>query len=241
MINIHTDTISLEAYDVLAKNYPNLPDTNPWNAEYERPATISLLHNLENKKVLDIGCNTGWFTKYLLDNGSDVMALDVNENMVKMTKEKINNRCPVIQADINNGFDFIQNNTFDIVLASLVLDFIKNIDYAYLEINRVLKTNGEFVFSLPHPVFDYIGYKCENYMEIEPLDIELNFNGEKVKTQRYRRPISKLFQPLIDNGFLIETILEPEPTLKFKEVLPEKYEKMIKEPHFLIIKAKKIK
>jgi hypothetical protein len=45
-------------------------DTKPWNAYYERPATL-----------------------YLLDNGADVMAIDVNKNdvnksMVEITKKK---------------------------------------------------------------------------------------------------------------------------------------------------------
>jgi len=65
--------------------------------------------------------------------------------------------------------------------------------------------------------------------------------NERIKIQFYRRPLSKLLQPLIDNGFYIENILEPEPTKEFKENLPEAYERLMKRPNFLFIKAKKIK
>lgn len=61
------------------------------------------------------------------------------------------------------------------------------------------------------------------------------------KVQFYRRPLNKILQPLIDNGFYIEKILEPEPTKDFKEKMPEAYERLLKRPNFLFIKARKIK
>jgi 2-polyprenyl-3-methyl-5-hydroxy-6-metoxy-1,4-benzoquinol methylase len=77
MENIHKDTVSIKSYDEMAKYYENFVDTKPWNAYYERPATLSLLPEIENKKILDAGCAGGWYTKYLLDKGADVMATAV--------------------------------------------------------------------------------------------------------------------------------------------------------------------
>ncbi len=241
MKNIHEDTVSIASYNELAKYYKNYVDTKPWNAYYERPAILSLLLDIKDKKILDIGCAGGWYTKYLLDNGADVTAIDVNNNMVEITKERIQNKCKVIQADINNGFDFIEDNSIDIVLASLVLHYIKDIGKAFCEINRVLKMEGKIIFSIHHPLIDFINFKRENYMAMELLDDEWTMDEEEIKIQFYRRPLSKLLQPLIDNGFYIEKILEPEPTKEFKEKLPEVYERQIKRPNFLLIKAKKMK
>jgi hypothetical protein len=63
---------------------------------------------------------------------------------------------------------------------------------------------------------------------------------ERIKVQFYRRPLNKILQPLIDNGFYMEKILEPKPTKEFKKILPEAYEKLLKRPNFLFIKARKI-
>jgi len=140
MENIHEDTVSKKYYDEMAKFYENFVDTKAWNAYYERPAVISLLpKEIKKIKIMDLGCAGGWYTKYLLDNGSDVMAIDVNENMIEVTKTRTQNQCKVIQADIINGFDFIENGHFDIILASLVLHYIKELNKAFNEINRVLK------------------------------------------------------------------------------------------------------
>jgi SAM-dependent methyltransferase len=241
MENIHKDTVSIESYDEMAKYYENYVDTKPWNAYYERPATLSLLPEIKNKKILDIGCAGGWYTKYLLDNGASVTAIDVNKNMVEITKRRTQNKCPVILADINNGFDFIPDGSIDVVLASLVLHYIKDIEKAFSEINRILKTDGEIIFSIHHPLMEFVLFKRENYMEIELLEDEWIMGEEKIKVRFYRRPLNKMLQPLIDKGFYIEKIAEPEPAKEFKEKLPEAYERLLKKPNFLFIKARKMK
>jgi hypothetical protein len=88
---------------------------------------------------------------------------------------------------------------------------------------------------------EFTYFKRDNYMAVELLDDEWTMGEEKIKLQFYRRPLSKLLQPLIDNGFYIENIMEPEPTKEFMEKLPEAYERLLKRPNFLIIKAKKMK
>jgi len=39
--------------------------------------------------------------------------------------------------------------------------------------------------------------------------------------------------------FSIEKLIEPQPTREFKIQVPEKYEKLMKNPHFMIVKAMK--
>jgi SAM-dependent methyltransferase len=241
MESTHKDTVSIESYDEMAKYYENYVDTKPWNAYYERPATLSLLPEIKNKKILDIGCAGGWYTKYLLDNGAEAMAIDVNKNMVEITKRRTQNKCPVIQADINNGLDFIKDKSVDIVLASLVLHYIKNIEKTFFEINRILKNDGEIIFSIHHPLMEFVYFKREDYMEIELLEDEWIMGEEKIRVQFYRRPLSKMLQPLIDNSFYIEKILEAESTKEFKEKLPEAYERLLKRPNFMFVKARKMK
>jgi SAM-dependent methyltransferase len=240
MENIHKDTISIESYDKMAKYYADFVDTKPWNAYYERPATLSLLPEITNKKILDAGCAGGWYTKYLLDNGADVTAIDVNKNMVEITKKRTQNKCKVLQADLNNKLDFIEANSVDIILASLVLHYIKNISNIFSEFNRLLKINGELIFSIHHPLMEVMYFKTENYMEMELLEDEWTMGEEKIKVPFYRRPLNKILQPLIDSGFHIENVLEPKPTKEFKEKLPEAYEKLLKRPNFLFIKARKL-
>ncbi|MDR1867185.1 MAG: hypothetical protein LBQ77_02825 [Treponema sp.] len=77
-------------------------------------------------------------------------------------------------------------------------------------------------------------------MEMELLEDEWTMGEDKVTVHFYRRPLNKMLQPLIDNEFLIENIMEPKPTKAFKEKAPESYERLLKQPNFLFIKARKI-
>jgi SAM-dependent methyltransferase len=242
MENIHEETVSIDAYNEMAKYYENYVDTKPWNAYYERPATLSLLpDDIRDKKILDIGCAGGWYAKYLLDRGADVTAIDVNQNMVEITKKRTQNKCRVIQADLNNKLDFIEDNTFDVILASLVLHYIKRLPNVFMELSRVLRINGEIVFSVHHPLMEFTYFKRENYMATELLEDEWTMGEEEIKVNFYRRPLTDLLQPLIDSGFCIEKISEPNPTKEFKKKLPDAYKRLLKRPNFLFVRAKKIR
>ena len=48
-----------DAYQELARAYADKIDTKPHNAYYERPAMLSLLPEVKDKKVLDAGCGFG--------------------------------------------------------------------------------------------------------------------------------------------------------------------------------------
>jgi predicted TPR repeat methyltransferase len=41
-----------------------------------------------SKKILELGCGTGNYTKILVDRGYEVTAVDVSEDMLKLASEK---------------------------------------------------------------------------------------------------------------------------------------------------------
>ena len=64
------------------------------------------------KKILEVGCGTGNYTKLLLERGYDVTAVDISEDMLKVAAEKC--ACKCIQGDIS---DIELNEKFDACLA----------------------------------------------------------------------------------------------------------------------------
>jgi len=99
--------ISLDAYNNMAEYYYNHVDTKPYNAYYERPATISLLPQVEGKSVLDAGCAAGWYTNWLIENGAKVTSIDFSAKMIEMTKKRVGEKAKIIEADLNEPLDFI--------------------------------------------------------------------------------------------------------------------------------------
>lgn len=236
---INKDSVSLDSYEEMAEYYYKYVDTNPFNAYYERPATISLLPDVKGKKVLDAGCAAGWYTKWLLEKGASVIALDFSPNMIEMAKKRVGDKAEIVRADLNEPLNFIKDESLDVVLSSLTLHYIKNWDVVMSEFNRILKKEGHLIFSIHHPFMDFTVFNKENYFLTELLEDEWNTSNGKVKVQFYRRPISKIISSVIDSGFVIEKLLEPMPTEEFKVELPIKYDRLTKTPQFLFIRVKK--
>ena len=59
--------------------------------------------------------------------------------------------------------------------------------------------------------------------------------GMTLKT--YSRTFSDLFNPIIEEGFVLKKIIEPKPIPKSKKIDVAYYEKTMKRPYFIIIEA----
>lgn len=236
---INKHSISFESYETMANYYFKYIDTKPFNAYYERPATLSLLPNVKEKNVLDAGCAAGWYSKWLLDHGASVTAIDFSPNMINMTKKRLENKADIIQADLNERLDFIGNSMIDIVISSLTLHYIKNWELPLREFQRILRPSGYLIFSVHHPFMDFAVFHRENYFTTELLTDEWETSEGKVEVQFYRRPLYKIISAVLQAGFTIDKLLEPMPTEKFRQSQPDIYKRLIKKPHFLFIRARK--
>ena len=182
--------IALDAYNLLAESYAALVDTKPHNAYYERPATLSLLPNVRNKKVLDAGCGPGVYSEWLADRGAEVVAFDVNEKMVQLARERLGTKARVVQADLGKPLGFLADASFDIVLSALVLDYVRDWGAAFREFHRVLRQSGLLIFSVDHPFADpFIQDERVNYFQTELVEYEWTGFGAPVRVPSYRRPL----------------------------------------------------
>lgn len=232
--------IALDAYEALAEAYAAVIDTKPHNAYYERPATLSLLPDVEGKTVLDAGCGPGVYSEWLMDHGADVVAIDVSPKMVALAKQRLGGAIDVRQADLSKSLLFLASDSFDMVLCPLVLEYIEDWSRPFAAFNRVLRTGGYLIVSVTHPFFDYTYFNANNYFETELVSTEWRgFKPVRVRMPSFRRSLSATLNPIMEAGFQLETILEPKPTKAFKEADPRHYEELSRQPCFLCIRARK--
>ena len=223
------------SYEGKAKAYAEKVDAKPWNAYYERPAVLSLLPPLANTSVLDAGCGSGWYTEYLLAQGATVTAFDFNADFVALTQSRTGSRARVLQADLAAPLDFAADGKLDLVICPLVMHYLKDWQPVFREFCRVLKPGGLLVFSTHHPFMDWTYFKTEDYYAVDLLEDEWDIG----KICFYRRPLAAMSRDLAAAGFAIERLLEPQPTEDFQRVDPKAYERQMKKPQFLVIRAKK--
>jgi SAM-dependent methyltransferase len=234
--------LAFDAFEALAEAYAAVVDTKPHNAYYERPATLSLLPEVKNKRVLDAGCGPGVYSAWLIENGAEVVAVDASRKMTELARRKLGDEVQIFQADLGKPLDFLENSGFDMVLSSLVLDYIEDWRATFAEFHRVLRPGGHLVFSVGHPHSDYKYFRSTNYFATELVGSEWKGFGEtRVYMPTYRRSLSEVINPLVETGFHVEKIVEPRPTEEFREAAPEKYEELMREPVFLCVRARSMK
>lgn len=230
-----------EAFTQLASDYEHNVDTkNVYNIDYERPAMMKLLPtNLNDWKVLDAGCAAGWYTQQLVNRGAKVTASDISPEMVAATKRRVGGTAEVLCLNLEEKLPF-DNQSFDLIVSSLVLHYVKDWSKTFSEFRRILKPNGRLLFSIHHPFMDIKLSTTEEYFSTELIVDKWKRQNEWVEVPFYRRPLQVIVNETLDH-FSIEKIIEPQPTKEFQEKEPEKYERLMKNPQFMIVKALKSK
>ncbi|MFU8827552.1 MAG: class I SAM-dependent methyltransferase, partial [Brevefilum sp.] len=184
------EPIAQDAYNQLADAYAARIETKPHNAYYERPATLSLLPEVKGKRILDAGCGPGLYAEILVGMGADVVALDANPKMVALARARLGDQVQVIQASFDEPLDFLADESVDLVVAPLVMDYVRDWRQAFGEFWRVLRPGGVLVFSMEHPMLKYFDHQAEtNYFNVERVSYTWRGFGAPVTVPSYWRPM----------------------------------------------------
>jgi SAM-dependent methyltransferase len=226
-------------YPLLDKIYSSKIDSKPHNAFYDRPNTLSLLPDVNNKRILDAGCGPGKYAEILIARGGKVTGIDLSENMIEEAILRNKGRGSFRIHDITKPLDFLEAGSIDIIVCPLVLNYIKDWNQPLREFHRVLAPGGLLIISMQHPFFDYLYFRSKNYFEVEKVKSTWKGFGEPIEVESYRKPISHHINDLTANGFIIDKILEPLPSPEFKEFDEQGYEELMTFPGFMCIRTVK--
>jgi SAM-dependent methyltransferase len=231
--------IAFDAYEKLAGRYAVLVDDKAENAHYERPATLSLLPHVGGMRVLDAGCGSGRYAEWLLEHGAEVVGIDMSPRMLRQARKRVGKRAELHLADLGKPLPFLENRSFDLVIAPLVLDYIEDWGPLFSEFNRVLKGFGLLVFSCGHPFADFERHQETDYFRVELVKDTWTGFGDPVDVPCYRRPAGLILSALIEAGFALERFLEPQAGEEVRKRDPEAYERRHRLPGFIAVRARK--
>lgn len=206
-----------------------------------------LLPDFHGKSVLDLGCGYGWHCKYAAEQGAEtVLGTDISEKMLQKAVQI--NSAPQIKYQCIAMEDLVfPGETFDVVLSSLAFHYIKDFEPLVQNIAGWLKPGGNFVFSVEHPVFTAEGsqdwyYDQDGKILHFPVDNyyyegrrEAVFLGEKVI--KYHRTLTTYLNTLLQNGFSLEHVVEPQPPENMMDIDGMKDE--MRRPMMLLVSAVK--
>lgn len=115
------------------------------NQLLRRATTLELIGDVSNKKILDVGC--GWaFVSGELAKRNEVHGVDISPRLLALAAEK---GLKTRRWDIREGLPF-PPNSFDIVLATEVLEHSFDTDALISEFSKVLRGGGILIVSVPN-------------------------------------------------------------------------------------------
>ena len=244
-----------ERYNQIAEYYHHsrtkaYPEGWFFNEMLEMPAMLDLLGKVKGKRILDFGCGSGIYAKLLTEKRAIVSGFDISHEMLKIAKQ--NN--PELDLRQGSGYNIPFKEEFDIVQASLVLDYFDDWDKVFREVKRVLKKGGHFVFSIGNPVSECVkkvivnGEKLKvlginNYFKENVLYTDWTIKGKDkesiVKMPGYHKTYETIIKTIIKNGFEIVDYRDAFPAKNARKHFPEYYEMYTKSPYFCVWKIKK--
>jgi ubiquinone/menaquinone biosynthesis C-methylase UbiE len=139
-----------EAYDLWADNYDDQPDNLMFYLDQGVFAELMGNVNVKGKVVADIGCGTGRHWPALFQNHpAGLTGYDVSDGMLKRLKLKFPD-ADTIQIT-GNFLEDIADDTYDLIISTLTVAHIENLEEALLEWCRVLKPGGDIIITDFHP------------------------------------------------------------------------------------------
>jgi len=105
-----------------------------------------LPHDISGKRLLDAGCGTGHFSKVASEKGAVVTSMDIGVRLLEKVAEKCETE-RVVGSVLDMRYD---NNCFDFIISSEVIEHTENPYRAIEEFYRVLKPGGILALTVPN-------------------------------------------------------------------------------------------
>jgi len=220
-------------YDAMAPVYEATASTNSYNALYDRPAMLALIGDVRGKRVLEAACGPGFYTGELVERGASVVAFDASEAMVALAQERVP-AATVVRAVLGEPLPF-DDASFDLVASALGIHYAADRAAAFRELHRVVRPGGAVVLSTQHPTADWLRWGG-SYFDVSLVDDVWRRDGVDYTVRFWREPLTTLCAAATDAGFLIERLVEPAPDESMRELWPDDWATLQREPAFLLLR-----
>jgi len=225
-------------WDKVAEWWNNeVGDTGAWHQKYDiDPVIFKIIGKLHKKKILEVGCGNGYFSRLLARKGAMVTAIDISKKLLEFAITKEKEKPLGIRYLVRDAADLygIKSKYFDLAIANMSLMDIKDAQGTIKAVSHILKNNGQFIFSITHPVFHdnfhqqwtiikennkkYFARVVSRYLISAAEKYILWASG--VKATHYHRSLETYFEYLRNANFVISRIREittKKPVVKAKK------------------------
>jgi len=195
--------------------WADLPlDVVAYGPDIPTEADLRLLGRLDGKRVLELGCGGGPASVAMAKQGAKVIAVDFSADQLGHARrlcEREEVSVELHQGDLAD-LAFVRADTIDIVLSVYALGTVADPDRVFRQVHRVLRPEGPFVLSLPHPLWRAVD-------RAEPPALRRPYWDHTPEPwtdggdsgEDHPVTTSELFTSLTRANFRVDTVFEPEP------------------------------
>jgi len=167
-------------------------------SEFESPRIEKIIDMLPtNKKILDVGCYDGTLSQLIKEKNNFVMGCDISTNALNNARRR-GVDCVLANAESLPYKDA----SFDVVIASELIEHVFDTGGFLDQINRILKSNGELILTTPNLAL--LDNRLRLLLGLQPHYCEIQLEGNAGHIRCFTK---KSLKSLIErHGFVIEKI-----------------------------------
>jgi len=199
-----------------------------YRLEFFGPAQVALCGDVAGKRLLDVGCGTGYFAREMARRGAMVTGVDLSEGMIRHARDEEAASPLGIEYQITDAADVATHfgpASFDVATSCLALQDMPAVDAVLRGVHDVLRPGGRFVASITHPCTDTpfrewerdeAGRKrwlcIDRYFERTPIELTWLRWSYPFTTAALHVPLEDWFAWILGAGFELRGFREPRPT-----------------------------
>lgn len=142
-----------------------------WLRAAEVTAIDSILGDLTDIDLLDLGCGAGYYARRYVDKGiRSLVAVDISQEMINQISDSR------IKCEVGDAATIEIDGKFDIIISAGLLEFVSNVETVLANARRHMREGGQLIILVPrHSVAGrlYQRFHKRNGMDINLFDIPL--------------------------------------------------------------------
>jgi len=110
---------------------------------------IDLAGEIRDKKILDVGCATGYLGEYFKQQGNYVVGLDISQEDIMEAKKKLD-EVLLVDLESDDWLELLLELKFDLIIVSEVVEHLLYPENLLAKLARLLNDEGEIIITTPN-------------------------------------------------------------------------------------------